>query len=141
MSTDVELRLSADVDKATRDVGKFRKEYVDLVREVERPLRQVNAFRSLENDLEGTQRQMRQARDRVRELAQALASTANPTRAMQAEYREAVSELSKLERAEGLLTVQLGRRRSELQAAGIDTRNLANYRAYLCRSAGQCRPC
>ena len=126
MSTDVELRLSADVDKATRDVGKFRKEYVDLVREVERPLRQVNAFRSLENDLEGTQRQMRQARDRVRELAQALASTANPTRAMQAEYREAVSELSKLERAEGLLTVQLGRRRSELQAAGIDTRNLAN---------------
>lgn len=126
MSTDVELRLSADVDKATRDVGKFRREYVDLVREVERPLRQVNAFRSLENDLEGTQRQMRQARDRVRELGQALASTANPSRAMQAEYRDAVSELTKLERAEGLLTVQLGRRRSELQAAGIDTRNLAN---------------
>lgn len=126
MSTDVELRLSADVDKATRDVGKFRKEYVDLVREVERPLRQVNAFRTLENDLEGTQRQMRQARDRVRELAQALASTANPSRAMQQEYRDAVSELTKLERAEGTLTVQLERRRAELQAVGIDTRNLAN---------------
>jgi len=126
VSTDVELRLSADVDKATRDVGKFRREYVDLVREVERPLRQVNAFRSLENDLEGTQRQMRQARDRVRELGQALASAANPSRAMQAEYRDAVSELTKLERAEGALTAQLARRRNELQAAGIDTRNLAN---------------
>jgi tape measure domain-containing protein len=126
VSTDVELRLSADVDKATRDVGKFRREYVDLVREVERPLRQVNAFRSLENDLEGTQRQMRQARDRVRELGQALASAANPSRAMQAEYRDAVSELTKLERAEGALTAQLARRRDELQAAGIDTRNLAN---------------
>lgn len=123
--SDVELRLTANVDEATRGIGRFRKEYRDLVQQVEKPLRQVNTFRDLETSLENTSREMRTARERVRELATALASAANPSREMQAGYREAVRELQKLERSEGALTGQIARRRNELQAAGLDTRNLA----------------
>lgn len=123
--SEVELRLTANVDEATRGIGRFRKEYRELVQQVEKPLRQVNAFRELETSLENTSRELRSARDRVRELATALASTASPSRAMQTEYRDAVNELRTLERAESSLTSQIGRRREELRAAGVDTRNLA----------------
>src|SRR5690554_3535280 len=122
--SEVELRLTANVDEATRGIGRFRKEYRELVQQVEKPLRQVNAFRDLETSLENTSRELRSARDRVRELATALASTASPSRAMQTEYRDAVNELRTLERAESSLTSQIGRRREELRAAGVDTRNL-----------------
>lgn len=129
--SDVELRLTANVDDATRGIGRFRKEYRELVQQVEKPLRQVNAFRDLETSLENTGRELQSARDRVRELATALASAANPSRAMQTEYRDAVRELQKVERSEGALTGQIARRRNELRAAGVDTRNLATEQARL----------
>ncbi|WP_162275024.1 tape measure protein [Ectopseudomonas alcaliphila] len=89
-----------------------------------KPLKQVNAFRELESSLEGAERQTRSARDRVRELGDELARTAEPSKQLTAQYRDAVNELRRLERAEGTAQQQLARRRRELQAAGIDTRNL-----------------
>lgn len=122
--TDVELRLTADIDQATKNVGSFRKEYADLVKTIEKPLRQVNAFRELEAGLEDTERSARAARDRVRDLGNEMARTASPSKALTASYRDAVSELRKLERAEGVAQTRLAARRRELQAAGVDTRNL-----------------
>lgn len=123
--TDVELRLTADVDQATKSVGGFRKEYVELVKTLEKPLRQVNAFRDLEASLEGTEREARAARERVRDLGNEMARTASPSKALTASYRDAVSELRRLDRAESVAQSTLAGRRRELQAAGVDTRNLA----------------
>lgn len=121
---DVELRLVADVDNAVKGIGNLSKEYQGLVSQLAKPLRQVNAFRELESSLEGTERQTRSARDRVRELGDELARTAEPSKQLTAQYRDAVNELRRLERAEGSAQQQLARRRRELQAAGVDTRNL-----------------
>ncbi|QTS88305.1 tape measure protein [Ectopseudomonas khazarica] len=121
---DVELRLVADVDNAVKGIGSLSKEYQGLVNQLAKPLRQVNAFRELESSLEGTERQTRSARDRVRELGDELARTAEPSKQLTAQYRDAVNELRRLERAEGSAQQQLARRRRELQAAGVDTRNL-----------------
>lgn len=121
---DVELRLVADVDNAVKGIGSLSKEYQGLVNQLAKPLRQVNAFRELESSLEGTERQTRSARDRVRELGDELARTAEPSKQLTSQYRDAVNELRRLERAEGTAQQQLARRRRELQAAGIDTRNL-----------------
>lgn len=123
--TDVELRLTADVDQATKNVSGFRKEYADLIKTLEKPLRQVNAFRELESSLEGTQREARSARERVRDLGNEMARTANPSKELTASYRDAVNELRRLERAEATAQGRLAGRRRELQAAGVDTRNLA----------------
>ncbi len=135
--TDVELRLTADVDQATKNVGGFRKEYADLVKTLEKPLRQVNAFRELESSLEGTQREARSARERVRDLGNEMARTANPSKELTASYRDAVSELRRLERAEATAQGRLVGRRRELQAAGVDTRNLAMEQQRLTRSLRQ----
>jgi len=129
--TDVELRLTANIDEATRDVRTFSKTYKEMVGAVEKPLRRVTAFRDLETSLESTQKKMREVRDRVRELGTELANTAAPSQAMQQGYRSAVNELKGLERSEGTLTNQIARRRSELQAAGIDTKNLATEQSRL----------
>lgn len=123
--SDVELTISANVDAAMKEVSGFRKEFSDLVKQVEKPLRQVNTFRELENTLEQTGRKMAETRERVRELGTAMASVEQPTKAMTADYRQAVTELKRLERQEQSQIGRLGTMRRELQASGVDTRNLA----------------
>ncbi|TBW02721.1 hypothetical protein E0E52_17025 [Azotobacter chroococcum] len=125
MAEKIELNISANVDDAMKEVAGFRREYAELVRQVEKPLRQVNSFRELESSLEQTGRKMREARDRVRELGNVLASVEQPTKEMAAGYKLAVAELKALERQELTQIGQLSRMRTELQGAGLDMRNLA----------------
>lgn len=134
---DVELWLQADLTDAQRNIAGFRKEYGALVREVEKPLRQVNAFRDLETALEETQRGAREARDRVRDLGNQMAAAAIPSKALQQSYRDAVSDLQRLDRQEATHIVRLAGMRSELKAAGVDTQNLAAEQARLRREYAQ----
>lgn len=124
--SNIEFKLTANLDEATREVSGFRKEYADLVRAVEKPLRQVNSFRDLENSIEKAGREMTSARENVRALGDQLAATAVPTKRLQVEYRDATNQLKLLERQETSQAVQLAKMRRELQGAGVDTRNLAN---------------
>lgn len=123
--TDIELRLTADVAQATKGVGAFSKQYRELVNAIEKPLKQVGAFRTLETSLESLEKQSRVARDRVRDLGNELANASNPSKSLTASYRDAVAELQRLTRAENLAQNQLASRRRELQAARVDTSNLA----------------
>jgi tape measure domain-containing protein len=123
--TDIELRLTADVAQATKGVAGFSKQYRELVNAIEKPLKQVGAFRQLESNLEGLEQKSRTARDRVRDLGNELASATNPSKALTASYKDAVAELQRLTRAENLAQSQLAARRRELQSARIDTSNLA----------------
>ena len=135
--SEIELKLTANVDDATRGVSGFRKEFADLVRTVEKPLRQINTFRELESSLERTGRQLTTARDNVRALGDQMASTAIPTKQLQVEYRDATNQLKLLERQEASQGTQLAKMRRELQAAGTDTRNLAGEQKRLQSKLGQ----
>lgn len=135
--TDVELRLTANDAEARRAVSGFRAEYQKLVKDVERPLRQANAFRDLESQLDSGSRTIRRARDRVRELGDEIARTDTPTKALQASYKASVSDLQRLERVEAQQIVRLSSMRAELQAAGVDTRNLAAEQARLSSELGR----
>jgi tape measure domain-containing protein len=125
MNPEVELRLTADLDDAAREVAGFRKEYGRLVQEVEKPLRQANTFRQVGQDLEGTQRQISSTKDRLRQLRDEIVKAESPSKELQADYRNATSELKRLERQESSQIGQLRSVRSELQAAGVDVGNLA----------------
>ncbi|SFA72924.1 phage tail tape measure protein [Azotobacter beijerinckii] len=113
MAEKIELSISANVSEAMKEVAGFSKQYADMVREVEKPLRQVNGFRELESSLEQTGRKMREARDRVRELGNAMAAAATPSQSLSAEYQQAVSSLKALERQEASQIGQLGKMRTE----------------------------
>jgi len=131
--TDVELRLVADVEQATKGISGFSKHYQELVRTLAQPLKRINALRELEDDLERTGEQSRQTRELVRDLGNELARQAEPSKELSAAYRSAVSELRRLERAEQSARAELANRRRELQAAGVDTRNLASEQQRLAR--------
>ncbi|HID9485952.1 TPA: tape measure protein [Pseudomonas aeruginosa] len=134
---DVQIRLTADLDEASREISGFRKTYAEMAREIEKPLRQVNSFRQLESSLESTERQMRSARDRVRELGNELARTSTPSKALQGDYRAATQELARLERQQQSQITKLSLMRSELQRTGVDTRNLVAEQQRLAATLGQ----
>lgn len=123
--TDVELRLTADLDQATKEVAGFRKEYQDMVRAVEKPLRQVNIARDLERDLDATGKAVRSTKDQLRALQSELINTDRPSERLKTQYRDMTSELQRLERVEARQQTQLSRMRGELTGAGIDTSRLA----------------
>lgn len=129
--TDVELRLQADVSGAQTNLSGFRKEYQALVREVQKPLQRIDAFRDMEASLEGTQKAASSARDRIRDLGNQIATAVAPSKALQLSYRDSVSELQRLERAEAKQIVTLAAMRAEMQAAGLDTTKLAAEQARL----------
>lgn len=128
---DIELRLTADLDSATKEVAGFRKEYGEMVKVVEKPLRQVNAFRDLESNVEQTGKSMRDMRARVRELAAELVKADVPSRQLQESYKASVRELQRLERVEAAQANQLSLMGAGLRSAGVDTRNLAAEQARL----------
>ncbi|MDF5906335.1 hypothetical protein P4132_03640 [Pseudomonas aeruginosa] len=144
---DVKIRLTADLDDALREVSGFRKEYAELVRQVAQPLKRLNDFTALESTLEDTQRQARSAREQIRTLGNELASTIRPSRELQQAYRDSISDLRSLERAETVQVAKLGAMRRELKQAGLDTRSLTSERQRLQREldrnlrlAGMMRP-
>lgn len=121
----VELRLNFDDAGASKGVAGFRRKFEEMVRTIEKPLRQVNGLRDLEKTLEQTERKTSAARDRVRDLGNELARTTSPSRELNATYKEAVNELNRMARAEDVARQGIVKRRRELQAAGVDVRNLA----------------
>lgn len=122
---DIELRLTADLDGATKEVAGFKKEYAEMVKVVEKPLRQVNAFRDIEASVEQTGRAMTVARERVRDLNNEIIKSEAPSRQLQESYKASVRELQRLERVGTTQGLQLSQMGSQLRAAGVDTRNLA----------------
>jgi tape measure domain-containing protein len=128
---DIELRLTADLDSATKEVAGFRKEYGEMVKVVEKPLRQINSFRDLESNVEQTGKSMRDMRTRVRELAAELVKADVPSRQLQESYKASVRELQRLERVEAAQANQLSLMGAGLRSAGVDTRNLAAEQARL----------
>ncbi|WP_268798029.1 tape measure protein [Pseudomonas huanghezhanensis] len=96
-----------------------------MVKVVEKPLRQINTFRDLESSVANTSKSMRDARDRVRELAAEVGRAENPSKQLQEAYKASVRELERLGRVEAVQINQLSTMRQGLRAAGVDTRNLA----------------
>lgn len=82
MTNDVEIRLTADLDEATREVAGFRKEYAAMVQAVEKPLRQVDALQKTQQAAKSAAADFYAARQRVDLLRDALAKVRGPSDAL-----------------------------------------------------------
>ncbi|MEI1350506.1 hypothetical protein, partial [Pseudomonas aeruginosa] len=69
----------------------------------------------------------------IRTLGNELASTIRPSRELQQAYRDSISDLRSLERAETVQIARLSAMRRELKQAGLDTRSLTSERQRLQR--------
>lgn len=122
--TDIELRLSADVGAATKDIAGFRKEYAQLVKAVEKPIRQIDALRQTQNDAKKASADFFAAKRSVEQLKKAMESAGTPVKGLSAELGRAERALAKATLEFDRQKAKVREQRSELRAAGVDTRNL-----------------
>ncbi|WP_313105045.1 tape measure protein [Stutzerimonas nitrititolerans] len=123
--TDVELRLTADTDSATAGVRGFRKEYADLVKALEKPVRQIDALQRTQESAKGAAAEFFAAKRRVDELKTAISAAGQPVASLDRDLSKAERTLVKATQAFERQKQQVKAQRAELQAAGVDTRNLA----------------
>ncbi|MBI2306107.1 MAG: phage tail tape measure protein [Rhodocyclales bacterium] len=86
----------------------------------------IDNYRSTNKALGINAQDLEKARAEVRRIAEAMASTAAPTAAMQRAFKAATEEARNLAGAETRLLEKKQRLRHELAAAGIDTKQLAS---------------
>lgn len=123
--TDVELRLTADTAGAEKGIAGFRKEYVELVRAIEKPLRQIDALQKAQESAKKASSEFFAAKNRVDQLRTAMEAAGQPVKDLERELLAAERALAKSTRAFDVQKERVKAQRAELKAAGIDYRNLA----------------
>lgn len=123
--TDIELRITADAGQATKGIGGFRKEFAELVKAVEKPLRQIDALQKTQESAKAASTEFFAAKKRVDELKTAIAAAGQPVKSLERDLTQAERTLTRTSRAFDQQKAKVREQRAELKAAGIDTRNLA----------------
>lgn len=134
---DVELRLTTDMAGAGRDVNSFRKQYVDMVRAVEKPLRQADALQQTQESAKQASAAYFAAKKRVAELGAAIAAAGQPVRGLDRQMVEAQRTLAKTTLEFDRQKSRLREQRAELRGAGVDTSQLAAEQQRLARAYAQ----
>lgn len=91
---DVELRISADAGDASKEISGFRKEYVELVKAVEKPLRQVGALQKTTEDAKAASTAFFNAKSRVAELQSSLAQVRAPAEGLSKSLAQAERQMN-----------------------------------------------
>lgn len=133
MSTEVELKLTADTGAAERGIRGFSRTYGDMVRELKRPLGQIDAFKTTQDNAKKAAEAYFAAKRQVSSLKEAIAAAGQPVKQLDRELAKAEQTLNRTTRAFDLQRERVRQQRRELQAAGVDTRNLAGEQARLRR--------
>lgn len=136
MSTEVELKLTADAASATREIAGFRKEYADLVRAIEKPLRQIDVLQKTQESAKAASSEFFAAKRQVESLKAAIADAGQPVKALDQELAKAERTLARTSRAFEVQKQRVKEQRAELKAAGVDYRNLAAEQQRLQAAAG-----
>lgn len=122
---DVELRISADAGDASKEISGFRKEYVELVKAVEKPLRQVDALQKTTENAKAATAAYFEAKRQVSDLKRAIEQAGQPVRELDRAYAQAQRTLASATREFDRQKTKVREQRAELKAAGVDVRNLA----------------
>lgn len=137
MSTEVELKITADIAEASKGLGSFSRLYSGLVREITKPLKQIDLFKTTQESAKQASSAYFEAKRQVDSLKSAIAAAGQPVRALDQELARAERTLTTTSRAFEKQRDRLREQRRELRAAGIDTRNLAAEQAKLGRQLNQ----
>ncbi len=122
---DVELRLTADTDGAEKGIAGFRKEYQELVKAIQKPLRQIEALEKTVESAKKATTEFFAAKRRVDELKSAIAAAGQPVKELDRDLARAERTLNSATRAFERQKDRVREQRAELKAAGVDYRNLA----------------
>ena len=89
--------------------------------------RDVSAFRAQQEATRGTAAEHLKAQERVRQLAAQIAATAQPSRKLNNEFKQAKHTAGQLKSQHKQQATELQRLRSRLESAGVSTRQLSSH--------------
>lgn len=138
MARDLLLRVGLTaLDRASRPLRAIANSSVGLGRSLkdtraelkglQAQQRDVSSFRTLKGEADKTGNALQASRDKVRQLSQELANTANPTKQLNNEFKRAVRDATNLKQKHSEQQRELQGLRGKLSAAGISTRNLGQH--------------
>lgn len=138
MARDLKLQVVlAAIDKATAPIKSIMQGSIGLARTLkstrdtlkglQAQQSNISSFKTLKGASEQTGKAMQANRDKIKQLSQQLANTANPTKALNAEFQRAVRQGHALKQKHGEQQRELQGLRGKLNAAGISTRNLGQH--------------
>lgn len=104
--------------------GQALKQAREQLKVLDAQQKDINAWRTQRAAAQDTERALEAARQRVRDLGQAMAASGAPTRRMTGELRAAIRQATALKHKHADNQVQLQGLRNRLAAAGISTRQL-----------------
>lgn len=138
MANDLRLRVLLDaidqataplkqIDKASLEAGRQLKAARDRLKELNAQQKDVSAWRTQLTQTQETTQALEAARAKVRAIAQEMAATGAPTKAMASNMRTAVREAQRLKTEHQQQTEKLQQLRGKLYSAGISTRDLGSH--------------
>ena len=129
--TDISIKLTADAQDAVKSVAKFRTEFAEMVRSIEKPIRQIDAMQKTTESAKAASKEFFAAKRTVDELKRAIKEAGQPVKSLEADLSKAERTLVVATRAFDRHKMAVMQQRNELRAAGVDTRNLAAEHARL----------
>ena len=138
MANDLRLRVLLDaidqataplkqIDKASLEAGRQLKAARDRLKELNAQQKDVSAWRTQLTQTQETTQALEAARAKVRAIAQEMAATGAPTKAMASNMRTAVREAQRLKAEHQQQAEKLQQLRGKLYSAGISTRDLGSH--------------
>lgn len=123
--SEVELRLVADVDQATKEIAGFRKEFAETAKAVAAPLKRIELLQQTQQSAKSASTEFFAARRRVDELRKAMSAAGQPVKSLERDLSAAERTLARATLEFDRQKTKVREQRAELRAAGVDTRNLA----------------
>lgn len=138
MANDLRLRVLLDaidqataplkrIDKASLEAGRQLKAARDRLKELNAQQKDISAWRTQLTQTQETTQALDAARAKVRAIAQEMAATGAPTKAMASSMRTAVREAQRLKTEHQQQAEKLQQLRGKLYSAGISTRDLGSH--------------
>lgn len=138
MANDLRLRVLLDaidqataplkrIDKASLEAGRQLKAARDRLKELNAQQKDISAWRTQLTQTQETTQALDAARAKVRAIAQEMAATGAPTKAMASNMRTAVREAQRLKTEHQQQAEKLQQLRGKLYSAGISTRDLGSH--------------
>lgn len=121
--------ISEQAKRMQQDLGAGNKALLQM----QRTLDKSNKLKELSNNLKQVQQELKKTTEDEKRLSQALAATANPTRAQLKNLEQVRKSLSTLQNQQKSYRSDMGRLGRELKQAGFDTKDFANSQSEIVR--------
>jgi len=116
-----------DLAGGSTKAAKALKATRDRLSELNKVQGNISRFREMKSSLRDTEQQMAKTQARIRELAQKISQTSNPTKKLTRDFEAAKRQGKQLSDQHDRESQALEKMRRSLSDAGVSTRNLANH--------------